>query len=239
MMEQLAGGSMMAERSQIRVLLVEKESRLVQSFEFPLVKCGFKVDSVHDHRIAVESQLVKHCDLIILDLDSLGAGSVEIVKTIKKHSPKTPILVVTGHKGAQVMMSALYEGADDFLTKPFESDELCARVKTVLWRAGTASNSILQVGDLTMNLSTRTVQKGTKTIRLTRTEFSLLEMLMRNKNSILTREQIRESVWGAKFENSTNIVDVYINYLRNTIDNESSQRLIRTVRGRGFVLSEN
>jgi two-component system copper resistance phosphate regulon response regulator CusR len=223
----------------VRVLLVEQEAKLAHSVEKTLTKCGYEVDLVRDPQRAIEHGALIGFRMIIVDVKLLNEAGFEILHALRSNTPTIPILILSGHDTARERMRALEEGADDFLTKPFDAHELCARVQAVFWRAGISGNSLLQAGDLTMDLARRIVKRGTKTIRLTRTEFSLLELLLKHKNSVLSREYIREQVWGEKFEKGTNIVDVYINYLRTCVDREYASKLIRTVRGKGFVLKED
>ena len=135
-------------------------------------------------------------------------------------------------------VEGLETGADDYLSKPFAFAELIARAESLLRRRGMDRGPILRVEDLEVDVEARTVRRGTKIIRLTAKEFSLLELLMRNKNRILTRRAIAEQVWGYKFDTGTNVVDVYVNYLRKAIDDGFPTRLLHTVRGVGFVLRE-
>ena len=223
----------------VRVLLVEHEAKLAHSLEKTLTKCGYEVELVRDPHRAIEHGALIDFRMIIVDVKVLNEAGFEILHALRSNSPTVPILILSGHDTARERMRALEEGADDFLTKPFDAQELCARVQAVFWRAGISRNSLLQARDLTLDLARRVVKRGTKTIRLTRTEFSLLELLLKNKNRVLSREYIREQVWGEKFENGTNIVDVYINYVRTCVDREYGSKLIRTVRGKGFVLKED
>jgi two-component system copper resistance phosphate regulon response regulator CusR len=229
---------MMTNIATIHVLLVEHEPKLAHSMEKTLMKCGYEVELVQDPQRAIEHGVLIGIKMIIVDVNVLNDESFGLLHTLRLNSPNIPILILSGHDSAGKRIKALEEGADDFLTKPFDAHELCARVQAVLWRVGISRNSLLQAGDLTMDLVRRIVKRGTKTIRLTRTEFSLLELLLKNKNSVLSRDSIREQVWGEKFKNGTNIVDVYINYLRTSVDREQPSKLIWTVRGKGFVLKE-
>jgi DNA-binding response OmpR family regulator len=149
------------------------------------------------------------------------------------------VLILTAKSTVEDRVEGLRTGADDYLAKPFAVMELIARVETLLRRQGLVQSSILQVADLELDTVTRTARRANKTIHLTTKEYLLLELLMRNKNRILTRRTIAEQVWGYTFDTGTNLVDVYINYLRKSVDNGFPKRLIFTVRGVGFVLKED
>ncbi len=230
---------MISENGKIHVLVFEEDSSTASIIEKTLVKCGYAVDVVSDSRVATSSASLDQYQIVIGDVcDSDNAG-IEVLRTLHSRQNPIPFLALSEHHKAADRIKALEQGANDFLTKPFDEAELCARVQTVLWRTGVSTNTILQACDLTMDINRRVVRRSSKTVNLTRTEFSLLELLLRNKNVILPRNYIREKVWGSKFEDGTNIVDVYINYLRSSIDKEFSPRLIHTVRGKGFTLRED
>jgi len=222
----------------VRVLLVEHDAKLANSIEKTLTKCGYEVEVVRDPHRAIEHGALVVFSMIIVDVKLFNEAGFGVLHTLRPNSPTVPILILSDHDTANERMRALEEGANDFLTKPFDAQELCARVQAVFCRSRISSNPLLQAGDLTLDLASRVVKRGTKTVKLTRTEFSLLELLLKHKNSVLSRKYIREHVWGEKFENGTNIVDVCINYLRTCVDREYGSKLIRTVRGKGFMLKE-
>ncbi len=230
---------MATENGKIHALVFEEDLKTADLIEKTLVKCGYAVDVVGDNRSAIARGSSDQYQIVIGDVCNPDKSGFEVLRALHSRQWPIPFLALSEHQKEADRMRALEQGANDFLTKPFDEAELCARVQTVLWRAGITTNSILQARDLTMDISRRVVRRSSKTVNLTRTEFSLLELLLRNKNVILPRNYIREKVWGSKFEDGTNIVDVYINYLRSSVDKEFSPRLIHTVRGKGFMLRED
>jgi two-component system, OmpR family, copper resistance phosphate regulon response regulator CusR len=229
---------MVAENGKIHALVFEEDSMTADLIEKTLLKSGYAVDVSHDSLSAIGRSRSDQYQIVIGDVCNPDKSGFEVLKAFHSRQKPVAFLALSNHHNGDDRIRALDQGANDFLTKPFDEAELYARVQTVLWRAGVSANSILQARDLTMDIGKRVVRRSTKTVNLTRTEFSLLELLLRNKNVILPRNYIREKVWGSKFEDGTNIVDVYINYLRSSIDKEFSPRLIHTVRGKGFMLRE-
>ena len=177
-------------------------------------------------------------DLAVLDIMLPKVSGFEILKAIKSRSPLTPVLLLTAKDSISDKVAGLDAGADDYLVKPFAFDELLARVRALLRRQTEIESSVLSIADLSLDLLTRKVQRGTKEIVLTAKEFALLEYLLRNKQRILTRGQIADHVWNYSFDSGTNIVDVYIRYLRRKIDDGEPQKLIQTIRGVGYALKE-
>jgi two-component system, OmpR family, copper resistance phosphate regulon response regulator CusR len=231
--------TMITENGKIHALVFEEDSNTAGLIEKTLVKCGYAVDIADDSRSAIARGSSERYQIVIGDVCNPDKSGFEVLRVLHSRQKPIPFLALSEHHKEADRVRALEQGANDFLTKPFDEAELCARVQTVLWRMGISTNSVLQARDLTMDLNRRVVRRSSRTVDLTRTEFSLLELLLRNKNVILPRNYIREKVWGAKFEEGTNIVDVYINYLRSSIDKEFSPRLIHTVRGKGFMLRED
>lgn len=227
---------MVTENGKTHVLLFEEDAKTASLIERTLSKNGYAIDVLDDGRSAVAEGRPNNHQIAIVDISHPDNMGFEVLKALRSQPKNIALLALAERDKEADRMKALQEGADDFLMKPFDEAELCARVQAVLWRTGMSENSILQARDLTMDLSKRIVRRSSRTVDLTRTEFSLLELLLRNKNVILPRNFIREKVWGAKFEDGTNIVDVYINYLRSSIDKEFSPKLIHTVRGKGFIL---
>ncbi|HEY6952811.1 MAG TPA: winged helix-turn-helix domain-containing protein [Bacteroidota bacterium] len=230
---------MVTENGRIRVLLYEEDQKTASIVQRTLGRTGYDVDVAEQSKSAVAKLFTGEYDITLANVSSPERSGYEVLKALRTKSKFTPFLALSENHNSADGLKALEQGADDFLTKPFEEGELCARVQAVLMRSGVSAKAILQARDLTMDTNKRVVQRSSRTLNLTRTEFSLLELLLRNKNVILPRNVIREKVWGSKFDDGTNIVDVYINYLRTSIDREFSPKLIHTVRGKGFMLRED
>lgn len=229
---------MTASNGKIHVLLLEEDLKTVNLVETTLVKYGYVVDVQTENKAAIAKGLSENYQMAMADVSCHERSGFEFLRALRSHARTVPFVALSERDKPTDRMQALQEGADDFLIKPFDEEELLSRVQAVLWRTGMLSNSLLQARDLTMDVGKRVVRRSSKVVSLTRTEFSLLELMLRNKNIVLPRHVIREKVWGAKFDDGTNIVDVYINYLRSSIDKEFSPKLIHTVRGKGFVLRE-
>jgi DNA-binding response OmpR family regulator len=222
----------------IKIVLVEDEKRLAHSLERLLVRAGYEVSLVYDGQSAIDAVSRQEWHLMVLDINLPVKSGIEVLHHIRSSSYNTPVLVLTARDTMQDKIKGLEIGADDYLTKPFDSAELLARIQAILRRSGALSTSILQSADLTLDVVKRVVKRANQTIYLTQTEFALLEFFLRNKNTILTRRRLAEQVWGYKFDTGTNIVDVYISYLRDSIDKAFSPKLIETVRGEGFILRD-
>ncbi len=230
---------MSASNGRVHVLLLEDNQTEASAIEHVLTKNGYVVEVAMESKRAIEKSLAGDYQLTMADVCNHGDRGLEFLRGIRAGAKRVPFLALSGRDKAADQMRALQEGADDFLLKPFVEEELVARVQTVLWRSGMISTPLLQARDLTMDVSKRIVRRSSKTVALTRTEFSLLELLLQHKNVVLPRHYIREKVWGSKLDDGTNIVDVYINYLRTSVDKDFSPKLIHTVRGKGFVLRES
>lgn len=220
----------------IRVLLVEDEKKLARAIARQLERVGYEISLAFDGETALEIVTTREIHLIILDINLPGISGIDVLQQLRARSYIVPVLFLTARDSLKDKVHGLEIGADDYISKPFDSSELVARMQAILRRSGTIRTSILQAADLTMDVITRVVTRNGQVITLTQTEFSLLEFFLRNKNAILTRRRIAEQVWGYKFETGTNIVDVYISYLRDSIDKNFSSRLIETIRGEGFML---
>ncbi len=222
----------------IKIVLVEDEKRLAHSLERLLVRSGYEVTLVFDGQSAIDSITRQELQLMVLDLNLPEKSGFEVLHYIRSSSYSTPVLILTARDSIKDKIKGFEIGADDYLTKPFDSAELLARIQAILRRSGVLSSSILQSADLTLDVVKRVVKRGNQVINLTQTEFALLEFFLRNKNTILTRRRLAEQVWGYKFDTGTNIVDVYISYLRDSIDDGFSPKLIETIRGEGFILRD-
>lgn len=220
----------------MHILVVEDEQRLARLLRRVLQEERQTADLVHDGSTALELALGKTYDLIILDLMLPDLDGVQICKALRAENVMTPILMLTARGAIEDRVSGLNAGADDYLVKPFAMDELLARVNALLRRGTRAGDlgMVLRVGELTLDLVRHEVQRDGQVIELTAKEFALLEYLMRNAGRALTRTQIIDHVWSYDFETLSNVVDMYIHYLRDKIDRGFGRPLIKTVRGVGY-----
>jgi two-component system copper resistance phosphate regulon response regulator CusR len=220
----------------MRILVVEDEAKVASFIRRALEEESYAVDVCVDGTQCLDMALDKDYDLIILDLMLPGLSGLEILKELRKKKVRTPVLILTARSQVDQKVKGLDTGADDYLTKPFAIEELLARVRALLRRGSGETGGLLQVDDLVLNPATREVTRGGKRIELTAKEYALLEYLMRNAGRVLTRPMIAEHVWNLDFDTFTNVIDVYMNYLRNKIDRGRERKLIHTVRGSGYVL---
>lgn len=229
---------MKTDKEEIRILLVEDEKRLARFMEHQLVRAGYNLDLAFNGIEAEEKALSRQFELIILDLNLPKKSGLEVLKNLRSKSYATPVLILSARDTVEDRVAGLQLGADDYLVKPFDSGELLARIESVLRRSGHSRTSILEAADLSLDVVRRTVKRAGKDLNLSQREFLLLEFFLRNKNQILTRKRLAEQVWGYTFDTGTNIVDVYVSYLRKAVDEGFSKKLIRTVRGEGFILED-
>lgn len=220
----------------MRILLVEDESDLRQIIKKRLTKEKYTVDDCQDGLEAEDYIDMTEYDGIILDGMLPGKDGLDILKEMRRKGNHTPVLMLTARDSIEDRVKGLDYGADDYLVKPFSFEELLARLRAVMRRKPVFVSEVLTVDDLQMNLHTKDVMRNGERIELSSKEYMLLEYLMQNKNIVLSREQIQERVWGYDFEGGSNVVDVYIRYLRKKIDHENEKKLIQTVRGVGYVI---
>jgi len=218
-------------------LLVAEDDRKVASFlRQGLEEEGYAVEVARDGAAALDLILADPpFDLVILDVMMPRRDGFAVLKSVRERRIDTPVLVLTARDSVADKVRGLDLGADDYLTKPFSFDEFLARVRALL-RRGAAPGPVLRVADLTLDPSTREVRRGSRRITLTVREHALLEYFMRNAGRVLTRPMLAEHVWGLDFDAESNIVDVYVGYLRRKIDGLGEARLLHTVRGAGYVL---
>jgi heavy metal response regulator len=221
----------------MRILVIEDDSRVASFIRRGLSADKFLVDVAHDGQSGLELALSKDYSLIILDLMLPGMDGQQILDGIRRTNRTVPVLVLTARGAIQDKVELFQKGCDDYLTKPFAFAELQARVKALLRRGKTESQESLQVADLRVDFHKRQVTRGGKKIDLTLKEYALLEYLVRNTGQVLSRSMIVDHVWDQSFDSFTNVVDVYIRYLRNKIDQGFEPKLIHTVRGVGYVLN--
>ncbi|MGC2210921.1 MAG: response regulator transcription factor [Candidatus Korobacteraceae bacterium] len=223
----------------MRILVIEDDAALASYIRKGLESEHYAVDVALDGEQGSLMASDLDYDLMILDLNLPKLDGISVLRNVRPGKPQLPVLVLTARPRVEDRIFALDSGADDCVIKPFSYSELAARVRALLRRGRPSVNSVLQVADLTLDRVERKVQRGSRRIELTAKEFALLEYLMRNAGRRITRSMIIEHVWNLNFDTSTNVVDVYINYLRKKVDQDASCRLIHTIRGVGYELSES
>ncbi|MET8651692.1 response regulator transcription factor [Nocardia aurea] len=225
----------------MRILVVDDDRAVRESLRRSLTFNGYSVDLAVDGVDALEKATTQRPDALVLDVMMPRLDGLEVCRRLRSTGDDLPILVLTARDSVSERVAGLDAGADDYLPKPFALEELLARLRALLRRRATdpgEGSEAMQFADLSLDPVTREVSRGDRSISLTRTEFSLLEMLMANPRRVLTRSRILEEVWGYDFPTSGNALEVYIGYLRRKTEAESEPRLIHTVRGVGYVLRE-
>lgn len=220
----------------MRVLIVEDEPKVASFIRRALEEESYAVDVCTDGIQGRDMASDVDYDLIILDLMLPGLAGIDVLQALRDARVKTPILILTARSKVEQRVTGLNAGADDYLTKPFAIEELLARSRALLRRASGDTTSRMQIDDLILDPITHEVTRGGQRIDLTSKEYALLEYMMRNAGRVLTRPMIAEHVWDIHFDTFTNVIDVYINYLRNKIDRDRERGLIQTVRGSGYTL---
>lgn len=227
-------------RQTMRLLLVEDEEDLRNITARRLAGEGHSVDACENGEDALDYALSTEYDVIILDIMLPKMDGLTVLRRLRSTGSKTPVILLTARDSMEDRVNGLDSGADDYLVKPFFYQELSARLRTLLRRQPMSLQSnILEADDLRMDLSTHTVTRAGRPILLSQREFALLEVLVRNKNIVLTREKIEHHIWNYDFTGGSNIIDVYIRFLRKKIDEDYPVKLIHTVRGSGYVIKEN
>jgi DNA-binding response OmpR family regulator len=221
----------------MRLLLIGDDSRVSRFLERELGRLGFKIDVAPDGRHGFGRAMREAYDAILLDLMLPYMNGFQVLEEVRKHGIEVPVMVISALDAVEDRVRALDLGADDYLVKPFSFDELTARLRALLRRSHNG-HPVLKVADLKMDLAARRVERDGRSIELTAKEFALLEYLLRNKGSVVTRMMIAEHVWGMRLGTSSNVIDVYVRYLRSKADEGYGQKLIHTVRGFGYVLSD-
>lgn len=224
-------------QQRMRILIIEDETKVANFIKKGLEEEHYAVDTAQDGESGLYMTEVNEYDLIVLDVMIPKIDGWEVLKRIRNNKNYVPILVLTAKDTAEDIVRGLDSGCDDYLTKPFEFKVFLARIRALLRREGTAKEPFLKVSDLTLSPITHKVTRGAKEIELTSKEYALLEYFMRNPNKVLTRTMISEHVWDYHFDSMTNVIDVYVNYLRKKIDQGFEPKLIRTLRGVGYILS--
>jgi DNA-binding response OmpR family regulator len=220
------------------ILLVEDEVKLARFVELELSSEGYNVSVAHDGMTGLTLARESSPDLAILDWMLPGLSGVEICRRLRATGSSVPVILLTAKDEVSDRVAGLDAGADDYVVKPFSIEELLARIRAHLRRTQETNDDLLQFQDLSLNRSTREVFRGKRAIELTAKEFDLLEYLLGHPRQVFTRDQILEKVWGYDFMGDSNIIEVYIRYLRLKLEEKNEKRLIHTVRGVGYALRE-
>jgi DNA-binding response OmpR family regulator len=222
----------------MRLLFAEDEKDLNDVITGRLRRRGYTVDSCFDGCEAWDYASSCEYDAVILDIMMPGLDGVEVLMKMRNAGVRAPVLFLTAKASVEDRVAGLDSGANDYLVKPFAFEELLARIRVLIRDGGEHLTDVYSVGDLTLDVGKRVVTRGGARVDLSGKEFGLLEYLVRNKGAIMSRERIEDHVWGYTIEGGTNVVDVYISYLRKKIDGGFDKKLIKTVRGLGYMISE-
>jgi heavy metal response regulator len=222
----------------MHILVIEDERKVASFIKRGLQAANYSVEVEHDGEAGLKRVLEGDYDLIILDVMLPKLHGLTVMKKIREQRVTVPILLLTARVTVPERVAGLDLGADDYLTKPFALEELLARIRALLRRGGSAQPTVLGAADLRLNPVSREVTRGSRSIELTPKEFALLEFLLRRSGQVLSRGMIAQHVWGVGYDTFTNVIDVYVNYLRKKVDDDFEVKLIHTVRGVGYVLKD-
>lgn len=223
----------------MRLLFAEDQPQLRRSVSRALMAAGYSVDAVADGAEALEDLEGASYDAIVLDVMMPRVDGLTVLRTLRGRGDATPVLLLTARDAVEQRVEGLDAGADDYLVKPFALEELLARLRVLTRRKGSGRTNVYTLADLTVDVSARTAERGGTELSLSAREYALLEYLIRNKGIILSREQIENNLWNYDYAGGTNVVDVYISYLRKKLDGGREKKLLHTVRGMGWVLKED
>jgi len=222
----------------MKILVIEDEKKVANFLQKGLKEEQFVVDVAYDGLEGEHLATTNDYDLILLDIMLPGKDGIEILKTLRQRQINIPVIMLTAKEMVEDKVEGFNAGCDDYISKPFSFEELLVRIRAVLRRGSGALSNVLTFADLTLDLISHKVIRDGREIELTAKEYTLLEYLVRNPNRVLTRTMIAEHVWDYNYDSFTNVIDVYINYLRNKVDRGFDTKLIHTVRGVGYVLKE-
>jgi len=222
----------------MRILVVEDEKKVARFIQQGLEEEHYSVDIAHDGEKGLQMAQELDYDLLIIDLMLPKQNGLELTRAYREAKGATPILMLTAKTATEDKVAGLDSGADDYLTKPFAFAELLARVRSLLRRGAKEKSTILSIGNLELDTVTHKAKRGARSIELTAKEYALLEYFLRNKERVLSRTIISEHIWDYNFDTGTNLIDVYVNHLRNKIDTGFEKKLLHTVRGVGYVMKE-
>ncbi|MEG1085952.1 MAG: response regulator transcription factor [Anaerovoracaceae bacterium] len=220
----------------MRVLIVEDEGKLNELITKRLKLENYTVDSCMDGNDALDFIKCAEYDAIVLDIMLPGIDGLQVLKQLRGKKDTTPVLLLTARDSIENKVEGLDAGADDYLVKPFAFDELLARIRVMMRKKSNSVSNVFKLSDLTVDCDSRTVTRGKILISLASKEFAILEYMIRNSGTVLSREKISNHIWNYDYQGGSNVVDVYIRYLRKKIDEDFTPKLIQTVRGAGYVL---
>lgn len=223
----------------MKILLIEDEKDLADIIKQGLEENAFSVDISPDGEDGLFMAVNYNYDAVILDIMLPGMNGFEVLKKLRTSKVRVPVLMLTAREGMDDKVKGLDTGADDYLVKPFEFPELVSRLKAVIRRNKGEASSIIAIGDLDIDINTRTVKRAGKEIKLSSREYRLLVYLSLNRGRVISREQIMEHIYDLDHDSDSNIIDVYINHLRNKIDKGHADKLIQTIRGEGYTIRES
>lgn len=222
----------------MRILIAEDEKKIAEFIKRGLKEEGYAADAVYSGDAALAQAAENPYDLLLLDVMLPGVGGLDVCSRLRADGFAAPILMLTAKDRVEDKVKGLDSGANDYLTKPFAFEELLARIRALLRARPAEPSALLQAGPITLDLPAHKARLSGKELDLSAKEFSLLEYLVRNKGKIVTRTMIAEHVWDINFDTGSNIIDVYINYLRRKLDKDSAGKFIHTVRGQGYTLRD-
>lgn len=222
----------------MRILVAEDERDLNRLICRTLERAGYSVDACFDGEAVMDCLLGAEYDCLLLDIMMPKKDGHEVLRAVRAQGSTTPVIFLTARDSVQDRIEGLDLGADDYLVKPFDFDELLARIRAATRKYGTQKTSVLTIADLTVDTGSRTVTRGGKEIRLSAKEYAILEYLLRNKGTVISRARLEDHIWNYDYAGGSNVVDVYITYLRKKIDSGFGKKLIHTIRGAGWILKE-
>ena len=222
----------------MRITLIEDEKQLANIVKKGLEEEGYSVDVAHDGEEGLYMVENYPSDVVILDIMLPLLDGISILSSMRKKGIKTPVLLLTAKDTITDKIKGLDSGADDYLTKPFEFGELLARIRALIRRKADIKDTVIRIGDLEINTANREIKRGGKTIQLSAKEYAMLQYMAYNKDKIVSRTDLIEHIYDENFDVNSNVLDVYVNFLRNKIDKGFKKKLIHTVRGAGYILKE-
>ncbi len=220
----------------MRVLVVEDQKDLNEIISRKLTSEGYSVDSCFDGEEAEDFLRCATYDAIIMDIMMPGKTGIGVLRDLRAAGDKTPVLLLTALGTVDDRVAGLDSGADDYLVKPFDFDELLARVRAMIRRGSGIADNVIRAGDLTMDIASHTVFRGEEALTLTAKEYSILEYLLQNKGRVLSRDKLSNHIWNYDYDGASNVIDVYVHHLRKKVDGGRENKLIETVKGVGYII---